>query len=432
MRSSQSFLKQVSLFSVLRLTSIVCNFLSVPLIISLIGLDAFGLWALFLSTGLWLTMIDLGIGSRIKNRVATRSTQFDPSIQSDIFLYFVLIMIVVVVSLAFYWCLIFSFGDAFFYADAGEGPSIQAQGYLSVFLICLGINQVFSLAAHILSGVKKSQYLTLGPALVNCVTLVAVYLAVSLEITFGFAELVYTHSFSTLLAGCIVMWVYRSQHRNLLPKPTGLSFSSLWSVAGQSLGFFLIQLAAIFLFVTDRLIIRYFIGLDELARYEVTYRLFSIFLILHGLILMPLWPMISKAYSNSDVAWLRSTLRQNIFLVLLASVGIFSVHALSQAIFTIWLGSDYQFDPSVVLAFCFMIFLMMWANIFGTFSSATGEIQVQVKTAICAALVNVPLSIYLSTALGMGTLGVVISTCLTVAIYGVVGPFDVRRIFKNA
>jgi len=104
----------------------------------------------------------------------------------------------------------------------------------------------------------------------------------------------------------ISLWFYR-KYADLSPQ---LSLNQhhvrpLLSLGGQ---FFVIQLAVLVIFTTDKILITQLFGPQYVTSYDIVFKLFSIITMAYALIAGPLWSAYTDAYHRGDLVWIRVTL----------------------------------------------------------------------------------------------------------------------------
>jgi O-antigen/teichoic acid export membrane protein len=373
--------------------------------------------------------MDFGIGSYIKNKVSKAIVLGDDSIREEIFLSFVSMSIVITISVI----LISLFFGVYGYNLVSQEYFSRFQLTLYVFLVVLsaGINQVLSISSNILAGAGKAQFLMVGGAITNSFVLLLVAVVFLFDISFDLSRLVYIYCFSFIVSGLSLFLYYYNREITFRPSSKKIYFRDLKRGFSQGLGYFLIQISALVIFMSDRFIISSQLTLSDVSDYEVVYRLFSIFFIAHNVFLNPFWPFVSKAYYSGDTASIKNKITMNIFIVLALFFGALLLHFKSEIVFRFWLGESYQVSNSLTLAFCFLVVLTAWSNIYGTVSNAIGDLRIQICTAIIAATINIPLSLFFVNHLDLGLTGVVYATVVSLSIYALVGPFHIYGVLNR-
>ena len=85
----------------------------------------------------------------------------------------------------------------------------------------------------------------------------------------------------------------------------------------------------------------------------------------------------------------------------------------------------------LVVSMGFFILISTWNNIFAFILNGVGKIRLQLYSAILAMLLNVPLAIYFTRYLDLGTEGVVLATCAALTLFAVIGPLEVLGVLRK-
>ncbi|MBD3842817.1 MAG: polysaccharide biosynthesis C-terminal domain-containing protein, partial [Campylobacterales bacterium] len=89
---------------------------------------------------------------------------------------------------------------------------------------------------------------------------------------------------------------------------------------------------------------------------------------------------------------------------------------------------------SKTLYYLFAVFILfsVWSNVFAYFVNATNQLGVQLYTSIIAAAINIPLSIFFVTKLGLDLEGIIMATILSLSIFAFLGPIQVFKILAKS
>jgi len=86
---------------------------------------------------------------------------------------------------------------------------------------------------------------------------------------------------------------------------------------------------------------------------------------------------------------------------------------------------------SLYLLFALFVVLSVWSNVFAYFVNAVNKLNVQLSTAVIAALMNIPLSIFFVKYLELGLQGIILATILSLSIFALFGPIQVYKLLKG-
>ena len=148
-----------------------------------------------------------------------------------------------------------------------------------------------------------------------------------------------------------------------------------------------------------------------------------------GPILTPFWSAFTEAWIKKDIQWTKNSMRKlKIFWVFLSAVTILML-IFSNFIYKIWVGKEIQIPINVSAAMATYVIVNAWNGIYSQFLNGIGKIQLQLIISIVAAILNVPLAIFLGMQIGIS--GVLLAN----VVLGIVGififPIQYQKIITN-
>ena len=192
---------------------------------------------------------------------------------------------------------------------------MQLKYSVSALLSFILLGFWLSLINQIYHGLQKSSYVSFGQFLSNFISLFLV------SLLYFFFEpslifLVICYGISNLLSSLILTFIVQNNYPNLFPKIDDFDknkIRALFTLGGK---FFLVQIAFLVIFMTDKILITQYLGPEHVTDYETVFRLFSIFTVAQGLMLTPLWTAYTDAYHKKDFSWIRAKLIFQLKIVL--------------------------------------------------------------------------------------------------------------------
>lgn len=215
-----------------------------------------------------------------------------------------------------------------------------------------------------------------------------------------------------------------------MPNFQGFDKNKVSPLLSLGIKFFIIQFAVLVVFMTDKILITQLLGPEHVTPYEVLFKLFSVFTVIHGLLLAPLWPAYSDAYQRGDLDWIRSSIKQQIKVAMILFVGAFILAAIGHWVVKLWIGDEIVVSNMLYYLFAVFIAFSVWSNVFVYFVNAINEPGVQLYTSIIAAIINIPLSICLVKVFELGLNGIISATIVSLSIFAFLGPIQVFRVIK--
>lgn len=426
---SNNYFRQVKGSALYKVAAIGATFLTMPFMIKYLGVEKFGVWATMLTVITWVMLFDLGIGNGLKNKVS-ESLALEKYEQAAGYIS-TAYGLIGFISLSFFAFILlvsnwFSWQAVFNTNSIPEEDLKNAVITLSFFIL---LNFFISLVSQVYSGLQKTSLVVLGQFISNVFALIFVFLL------YQFAEssllfMVWAYGISIVLANTALTLFLFNSHRNLIPTIRGFDKNKISPLLSLGIKFFIIQLAVLVIFMTDKILIAQLLGPEYVTPYEVLFKLFSVFTVIHSLLLAPLWPAYSDAYIRGDFDWIRSNIKRQIKVAILLFFSAFILAVLGPVIVKLWIGDEIVESKSLYYLFALFIVFSVWNNVFAYFVNATNQLGVQLCTAIVAAAVNIPLSIYFVTKLSFGLGGVLLATILSLSIFAFFGPIQVFRLLR--
>ena len=159
------------------------------------------------------------------------------------------------------------------------------------------------------------------------------------------------------------------------------------SLLGLGLGFFFLDIASLALLNSGPFLISYFFNPSFSVKFQLPYKLLSIFLTLSTIILSPLWTLIIKKMvtkSYSDILAINKkiiTLMVSVFSVIFVST-----FFLNFAIY-IWVGKYYDIEWTFLLLVSTIVMLSIITHVYKTLLNAMSIVYIQVVVYMCGTIV---------------------------------------------
>jgi O-antigen/teichoic acid export membrane protein len=391
--------------------SMVIVFMLTPYIISKLGIEVYGLWAIALSIAGLAGLMDFGFATAAVKYVAESVGANDRirrnSIISTLFYAYIAIALLALTLVA-----LLSFAGTGWMPFAKVTGNVAEVDFTTV-LIILGMGVALSLPASVF----KAAVIGCGRMdIANLVELAVVLLnagliVLLLESGYGIQGLAWAAAFNLSATAILLIPVaYR-----LLPEfsisISLISTPMLRELLSFSCYAFIANIAVLAILRLDTLVIGAFLPLAAVAIYAVAAKVAEYVLLLNKQFSNALMPLISQAKGGSDSATIcRVLLDGTRFLLALALPFIALLYLYAPEIFAVWLGNE--FDDSIPLLRILLIAVLCStlqlnaANVLGM----TGNHRFVAFTMLSAALVNFGLSI--SLVLVWGLPGVAMATLI--------------------
>lgn len=407
----------------------LASFLAVPMMIRYLGQEQFGVWSTLLSIMSWIVFFDLGVGNGLRNKVAESLAKNDRlEAAKYIASGYSLIGLIALALWAFVTgASFFVPWQSVFNTHAISEDTLRLTVQVAVFFVIL--NFWVGLIRSILGSVQKTSMTALGQLISNSSALLFVFFLTKTTDT-SITYLALAYGISLVIANLGLSWWFYQNHSELRPKPyfDKQHVSPLLSVGMQ---FFIIQIAGLVIFTTDKILITQLLGPEYVTQYDVVFRVFNLISVVHMLISSPLWSAYTDAYHRSDMAWIKRMLHKQLKIFTGIILAIIIMGLLMKSIVALWIGHEIAVSQSLVISIGLFVLVSTWNNIYTMFLNGIGKIKLQLYMAVIAMVINIPLAIFFVKYFGLGLSGVILATVVSLCLPAMFLPIQASQIIKQ-
>jgi O-antigen/teichoic acid export membrane protein len=298
---------------------VLVSLLSVPLTISYLGPERYGIWALIGSLFAWLNLADLGVSNGFTNMVVKAAGQGRADLVREfISTAFAMLMsisiIVALVAAAVWpsinWDKLFNIHTELARSEVNYAMIAATAIYLMSFPLAI-VNRTY---VSLQDGQKANYWDAAGNLASLCTLLIVT------RTEGGLPWLVFAvggASFLVRAASCVWLFSYR---RELVPRLHLVSMAVASQMLRPGIQFFLIQILALIVFQTDNLVVAHYLGAAEVPSYNLTYRLFEFTTLLQSILFGYAWVGYADAISRRDYQWVEKTFALNLSLSIVFTI----------------------------------------------------------------------------------------------------------------
>lgn len=425
---TRNYLHQIKGAVAYKAVAMLASFLAIPLMIRYLGQEQYGVWSTLLTVMSWIVFFDLGVGNGLRNKVAEALARNDKKEAASYIASGYSLIGLIALAL---WVLItgasfFVPWQTVFNTHVIHEDTLRLTVQIAFFFVVL--NFWIGLIGALLGAVQKTAMTALGQLTSNILALIFVY-SLTKTTDASITYLAFAYGISLVVANIgLSRWFY---HRNpeLHPKPhlDSQHVSPLLSVGMQ---FFVIQIAVLVIFTTDKMLITQLFGPEYVTQYDVVFKLFSVITFAHTLISAPLWSAYTDAYHRGDMVWIKRMLRKQLIIFIGIVISVVAMVILTKPIVGVWIGHEINISYSLTVSIGIFVLVSTWNNIYAMFVNGIGDIKIQLYTAVIAMFLNIPLSIFFVKYFSFGLSGIVIATVVSLSLAAIALPIQVNRIIR--
>ncbi len=407
-------LKNIAFSAGLKAINAAISFIIIPLYLSYLTEISFGIWLTVSAVINWFNFFDLGLGNGLRNRFAEARAAEDHRLARQYVstTYAILAIISGALLLVFLmahqfidWSVIFATPD-YLKQDVNHMVLILAVLFCPQF--------VLQLIKMILTADQRPAAASVMNTSVNVLQLAALYL-----LTFAgegsLSKLALAMALINLSIPILAtIYFFQKEYAEYSPQYSHIEFSFSKDLMGLGFTFFILQGAALVVFMTDNLIITQVLGPEEVPAYNISYRYFNLLVVFFGLVTTPFWSAFTEAFAKKDMGWIKRVMQRLLKVWFAVALLGFGAYFLSPWVYEFWIGSEVIIPNVLNISMLFWVLASTGLSIYGTFLSGVGKLRLSVIHALTVMVINIPLSIWLAGFPKLGSAGVILASLICV------------------
>jgi O-antigen/teichoic acid export membrane protein len=406
-----------------RASSMLVTIVSVPLTLSYLGDERFGLWMTVTSLVSMLTFADFGIGNGLLTVVAEASGRDDlEGIRRYISSGFAILIGIAVCILLLFFSLV---NPLINWPHAFNVHSATARAEAAPAIAALVVCVAGSVSALIVPRVQLAlQHGFIYNSWVTVGQLAAISAIWMVSAAHGSVPLlILALSGVPQITAGINGLIFFQRNRQYRPSWPLVNRAAMKRILNTGILFVLVQIGLSISFASDKLIIARLLGAEAVASYSVYERVFGVGVNLMMVMLTPIWPAYAEAWARSDTDWVRRALRRSLSLSLGVSAAFAALVVLAgPLIVSVWTRKNVPVDPIVLYGLGIWCVVQCMANAFSMLLNGLNMLRIQVISSIMTACVAIPLKLILVRDVGVA--GAVLASSAVAICFSIV-PFSI-------
>lgn len=423
---------QIIISFLLKSISIILSLVIVPLTLTYLGKIEYGLWVTLLSIVNWLTLMDIGVGNGLRNRLTLALVEDNALLAKK----YISNAYLLLSGLSIVFLLMIPFVDQIDWQLFFNIKTLQNEQLSAIIkLFFCGITFIFLL--NIINQIFNSFQ---KPGLANLVSLIHnLFFVISLLVLkkYLFNDiyniiLLYLLSLLTTYFG-ISIWFF-SKNKKYIPSFYLFDIGNCKDILKLGSNFFIIQIAVLLIFSIDNVLIIRLLGPEQATVYNVAFKIYTIPTFAFTIIITPFWSAFTEAYAKKDYNWIKDKILFFMKLMLLVCIGVFILSILYEFILTIWLNRQAEngkITLSTKIMLSLFVIISIWNNIFSYFLNGIGETKLQIITACLGLILNIPLAYLFVKHFNFGLAGIILAMCISLSLFAIAAPIYTFKLLKN-
>lgn len=395
--------------------SIIVSLLLVPLTLGYVSSEIYGIWLTISSVMVWLGFFDVGFTLGLKNKLAEAIALNDwergKSLVSTT--YFMMVLIFVPLCILLIAIIPHINWAGFLNVNAIYNYDIIKALY--VLTVCFCLQMIVNVLTTVIAAYQKVALSSSFPVLGNVLSLLVILILIK---TCPPSLMVLAFALSAAPVVVVVIasfFLFHKQFNKVTPSIKAINkkyIKDLFSLGGS---FFIIQLQCVILFQTTNILISNISGPEDVTAYNIAYKYIGIAMMVYTIILSPLWPAFTDAYTKHDFNWMKSVYRKMTKVYFLSVIVMAIMILLSPIVYKIWIGEKADIPFLITLSVAIYMMISNWDSLQVNLINGIGTIRLQLYVTLIGLIFHIPLSLFLGRFIGV--YGVISSMTIINLIY---------------
>ncbi len=388
-------------------TAIVCSVIMAPLLISHLGSESYGLYAVLGSVMAYLFVLDFGSGLAVPKYVAEYRARKDIEGLRRLISSFFFAFLGVSLGLILLAGVCMPFVPHVLKTSPGLVRTAEVVFFTTVVNFSLLLP--FGVLTGLLYGIQKAHITYWLDTLFYIVNTLAAYILVTLG--HGLIAVALGTLGARIVVTLLLVWFARTKCPEGTLRMDYFDWATLKQLLSPSAHFFVIQVAALIIFTTDNIIISSFLGVSAVTAYAIVFKLWRV---LERLIISAariLLPHISELDARDNRTRLRSLhIQLTKYSLLLALVALVCMATFGEQVIGLWVGPENFAGTPLLLCIGLLLLLNTVVHCSSTLLMGMAQHKLLAYMFVLEGLVNLGLSILLVSKVGV--LGVGMATVI--------------------
>ena len=409
--------------------SILVSLMLVPMTLGYVSSELYGIWLTLSSIMVWLGFFDVGFTLGLKNKlaeaIALGEWQRGKALVSTT--YFMMLLIFVPLCLLLELVVpTINWASFLNVASVYNDAIIKA---LHVLVACFCIQMIIQVLTAVISAYQQVALSSAFPVIGNCLSLIVIF-ALTKLCPPSLMALAFAISAMPVLVLVVASAVlYHKRFRAVSPDFKFIDKAYVRDLFGLGAKFFLIQIQVIVLYQCTNILISNVSGPNDVTTYNIAYKYLSVAMMIYTIILGPLWPAFTDAYTKKDFGWMRNVYKKMIKVYIVSAVILIGMIVCSPFAYHVWIGTKAEIPFVMTLMVGLYMVIYTWDSLQVQLINGVGTIKLQTLVTMTGMVLYIPLALLLGKYLG--AIGVVLSMTIITTIYAFFFTIQICKILKQ-
>lgn len=411
--------------------SIVVGLIYVPLLLGYLGQIEYGLWLTISSVVGWVSFFDIGLGNGLRNKFAEALAKQDKTLARTYLstTYALLALIFTSLILIFFLINTFINWNSIFNIDTRTSSDLNVLMLLVFTFFCLRF--IFQLIGVVLFADQRPALANSFNPISNLISLIMIVVLKQLSKS----SLLYVGTIIScipvLLYIVISIYFYKREYKLYSPSLKFIDFKFSKSLLSLGIKFFIIQIAGIVIFSSTNFIIIQLFQPEDVTKYNIAFKYFSVITMFFGIILTPLWSATTEAFAINDFKWIKTVMNKlKNTAIYFAILAIFML-ASANWIYKLWVGINIEIPFLLSVTVFIYVTIYLFSSPYSSFLNGVGKIKLNFYLVVFQAVTFLPYVYLFTKYLNLGVAGIIIASIVSELPVRISQPIQYLKIINN-
>lgn len=404
--------KQIAFSFGLKGISIIVNLAYVPLLIDYLGKEEYGIWLTLTSIVTWFTFFDIGLGNGLRNNFTKAVAEGEYELARTYVSTTYAILTLIFGSLLIIFFIVAPFIN---WQTIFNTSTINEAELLNVSLIVFSfffLRFVFQLIGVILLADQKPAVNNSFNVMANVISLfIIIVLKNTLPGSLPLLGFVLS-GIPVLILFLASVYLYKTKYKRYAPSVKYVQFKESKKLLNLGVKFFILQISDVVMYSSTNMLIAQISSPEDVTVYNVSYKAFSIFTMIYGIILSPMWSATTEAFHLNDFKWIRKFVKSMQKIGSFLTIIIILFLLLSSKVYYLWVGDKVTVPFVVSLFVAINTIMYVLTGVYVSFQNGIGKIKLTLYAVIGQTALYLPIAYFISVVLGLGFVGVLVTGIL--------------------
>lgn len=409
--------------------SIIISLMLVPMTLGYVSSELYGIWLTLSSIMLWLNFFDIGFTLGLKNKLAEAIAQNNlekgKSLVSTTYFMMILIFLPLLIILE----TIIPFINWSTFLNVQPIYNDEIIKCLYILAACFCIQMILNVFTAVVAAFQQVALSSAFPVIGNFLSLIAIFFLtkycppslLTLAIAISVMPLLVIFTTSIIF--------FKKKYKNISPNIHYIDRKYAKELFTLGYKFFLIQIQGVVLYQCTNILISRLSGPEYVTAYNIAYKYLNIALMVYSIVLTPLWPAFTDAYTRKDFIWMKSIYKKMTRFYIFSACIVILMIAGSDIIYKLWIGDRAEVPFSMTLILGIFILINSWDALQVNLINGIGTIKLQTYVTLIGLIFHIPLSLFIGKYIG--AIGVVISMIIINIIYSTFFTIQINKIINQ-